>query len=434
MKIKTYKIKIFIYSCIYLIIISYLYKIKNYSVKPKISIFLPIYNKELYLKNCVQNLQNQTFKNIEIIAVNDGSTDNSLKLLKRLSKKDQRIKIINNDRNHGLLYSRAMGVSNSTGEYLMNIDPDDTLVNNHDLNYLYNHLKIKKYDMIIFLIKRIAENKTDTQYFKYLDETQLNRTDYYITNKIIIKEIFMKAYNEFKEEIFDGHWNYYEDNIWNYLVRKYAKTIKILNKYIYSYKRNRDSLNIKKDNTVELKNRFYRLKTFKKMNYILDIKRILFSIKYNYNNYNAIKNNELKNYITHILLNYMNFFAKKPVIYNTMNLFLNKLSEKKLIIFYNSSNVNNNLHIFVMREFKKLIMKHKYIISINCINTKNIKDIKNFIFPKDVLIFLNDAVFDFEIKNLLKSHKKNQIIVFINKKKFPEYMETKNKKYIFFKI
>ena len=434
MKIKTYKIKIFIYSCIYLIIISYLYKIKNYSVKPKISIFLPIYNKELYLKNCVQNLQNQTFKNIEIIAVNDGSTDNSLKLLKRLSKKDQRIKIINNDRNHGLLYSRAMGVSNSTGEYLMNIDPDDTLVNNHDLNYLYNHLKIKKYDMIIFLIKRIAENKTDTQYFKYLDETQLNRTDYYITNKIIRKEIFMKAYNEFKEEIFDGHWNYYEDNIWNYLVRKYAKTIKILNKYIYSYKRNRDSLNIKKDNTVELKNRFYRLKTFKKMNYILDIKRILFSIKYNYNNYNAIKNNELKNYITHILLNYMNFFAKKPVIYNTMNLFLNKLSEKKLIIFYNSSNVNNNLHIFVMREFKKLIMKHKYIISINCINTKNIKDIKNFIFPKDVLIFLNDAVFDFEIKNLLKSHKKNQIIVFINKKKFPEYMETKNKKYIFFKI
>ena len=95
--------------------------------KPKVSVFLPIYNKELYLNRSINSIQNQNLKEIEIVAVNDGSTDYSLKILKQLSKNDKRMKIINNDRNHGLLYSRAMGIINSSGEYLMNLDPDDKL-------------------------------------------------------------------------------------------------------------------------------------------------------------------------------------------------------------------------------------------------------------------------------------------------------------------
>ena len=190
-----------------------LYQNYRYQIKPKISIFLPIYNKELYLKEGIKSLQKQTFKNIEIIAVNDGSTDNSLKILKKLSKKDKRIKIINNDRNHGLLYSRAMGISNSSGEYLMNLDPDDKLVSKYDLHSLNIIAKKKKYDTIIFLIKRIPVNKSDTEFFKYLDENQLKLEDYYITNKLVKKETFIKAFQEFKDEIFDKHWNYHEDII-----------------------------------------------------------------------------------------------------------------------------------------------------------------------------------------------------------------------------
>ena len=60
-----------------------------------------------------------------------------------------------------------MGILNSTGEYLMNLDPDDKLVSKYDLNSLYKISKTNKYDIIIFLIKRIAVNKSDTQYFKY---------------------------------------------------------------------------------------------------------------------------------------------------------------------------------------------------------------------------------------------------------------------------
>lgn len=103
---------------------------------PKISIFLPIYNKGKFLSTSIGSLLTQTLRNIEIVAVNDGSTDESLNELKKLSKIDRRIKIINNDRNHGPLYSRAMGIINSSGEYMMNLDADDKLINDNDLKLI----------------------------------------------------------------------------------------------------------------------------------------------------------------------------------------------------------------------------------------------------------------------------------------------------------
>ena len=103
--------------------------------KPKISVFLPIYNQENYIKRCISSIQNQNLKSIEIIAINDYSNDETLNILKDYAKDDNRIKIVNNDKNHGLLYSRAMGILNSSGEYIMNIDPDDELKGNDSLAF-----------------------------------------------------------------------------------------------------------------------------------------------------------------------------------------------------------------------------------------------------------------------------------------------------------
>ena len=111
---------------------------------------MPIYNKENYLDSCIQSLQKQTIKNIEIIAVNDYSSDGTLNKLINLAKKDSRIKIVNNDKNRGLLYSRAIGILNSSGDYLMNIDPDDELASDDSLEYLYNIVKKKDFDIISF--------------------------------------------------------------------------------------------------------------------------------------------------------------------------------------------------------------------------------------------------------------------------------------------
>ena len=189
----------------------------------KVSVFLPIFNKDKFLIRSISSIQSQSLKNIEIVAVNDCSTDKTLKILKKLSKKDCRIKIINNDRNHGLLYSRAMGIKNSRGQYLMNLDPDDRLYANNNLLILYNKAKILNLDYIIFLIKIKPINKTEIEISKIKDKLQLQMEDFLITNKFIKKEILLRAFQYFSNEIYGCKWNYHEDNIWNLLTRKYGK-------------------------------------------------------------------------------------------------------------------------------------------------------------------------------------------------------------------
>ena len=230
---------------------------------PKISVFLPIYNKELYLNRSINSIQKQTLKEIEIVAVNDGSTDYSFKILKKLAKNDNRIKIINNDRNHGLLYSRAMGIINSTGEYLMNLDPDDKLQGKNNLAILYHYSKKYNLDFLRFLHKRLPKSLLDINFCKSTDERQLKIADGWITNKLIKKQVFMKAYNNFKSKIYLYKWNYREDNIWSKLIYRYTKTNMTLKKPIYLITRNNESLMATiKSNKIEIRNRLYRLEAY----------------------------------------------------------------------------------------------------------------------------------------------------------------------------
>ena len=90
----------------------------------KFSVVLPVYNVADYLRECLDSLINQTYSNLEIICVNDGSTDNSLAILQEYAAKDSRIKVF--DRvNSGSGISRTFGISQSSGDYLSFIDPDD---------------------------------------------------------------------------------------------------------------------------------------------------------------------------------------------------------------------------------------------------------------------------------------------------------------------
>ena len=110
----------------------------------KVSIIVPVYNVELYLEKCVESLICQTYPNIEIILINDGSTDSSSKICDKLSKNNSKIKVIHK-KNEGVSSARNLGLNVCTGEYITFVDSDDYINNNY----------------IETLLKSIIENNTD---------------------------------------------------------------------------------------------------------------------------------------------------------------------------------------------------------------------------------------------------------------------------------
>ncbi len=120
-----------------------------------ISIIVPVYNVEKYLKRCLDSLINQTYKNIEIILVNDGSKDNSLKILKEYQKKDDRIIIIDKI-NEGVSVARNTGIKAASGKYIGFVDPDDWIENNMYENMLNT---IEKYDCNIAFCNYSKDSK-----------------------------------------------------------------------------------------------------------------------------------------------------------------------------------------------------------------------------------------------------------------------------------
>jgi len=106
-------------------------------IEPEISIILPVYNGELYLSKSIESILNQTFDNFEFIIINDGSTDNSLKIIKHYANLDSRIILISRD-NKGLIYTLNEGIEKSKSEYIVRMDQDDvSLKNRLELQYRF---------------------------------------------------------------------------------------------------------------------------------------------------------------------------------------------------------------------------------------------------------------------------------------------------------
>ena len=93
----------------------------------KFSFILCVFNGEKTINNCINSILNQTYSDFELIIINDGSLDNTLNIINLI--KDNRIKLVN-QKNHGLSYSRNVGIKNSKGKYILFVDSDDTISNN----------------------------------------------------------------------------------------------------------------------------------------------------------------------------------------------------------------------------------------------------------------------------------------------------------------
>lgn len=117
---------------------------------PKISVIIPVYNCNLSIQLSISSIQNQIFKDFEIILVNDFSSDNSLEIIRKLQKKDKRIKIINNKKNKGTLFSRCIGVLKSKGKYIIPLDNDDLFMEENLFEKIYDKAEKNNYDIIEF--------------------------------------------------------------------------------------------------------------------------------------------------------------------------------------------------------------------------------------------------------------------------------------------
>lgn len=164
----------------------------------KVSIITPIFNGEKYIERCINSLINQTYKNIEIIIVNDGSIDNTKEILNKYKDFDSRIKIVN-QKNYGQLIARKNGINVSSGDYLMFVDIDDWI----------------EPDTIEKLISYIYQYNADVIKYNYIMEpSKKNCKVFESTENIVINE-------ENKNIIYDLLIDTYKfNNLWNQIVKK----------------------------------------------------------------------------------------------------------------------------------------------------------------------------------------------------------------------
>lgn len=219
-------------------------------VKMKVSIIIPAYNAEKYIKKCLESVVNQTYKNIEVIVINDGSTDNTLEIIKKY--KD--IVLIDQE-NAGVSASRNSGIKKSTGDYIMFVDSDDYI----DLDMVEKMINISnngKTDII--RCGYIREYKDKSVPFKMVDKS------IYVDDKNVVYNKFVKDYTlsspccqlikkELIKKTFDESISMGEDYLFNLDIYTNASTFMFTNETYYHYLYNEESstTSLKKDKIVK---------------------------------------------------------------------------------------------------------------------------------------------------------------------------------------
>lgn len=176
-----------------------------------ISVIVPVYNAEKYVSACLDSLINQTKKEIEIIAVNDGSKDSSLDILKEYAEKyPDLIKVISQE-NHGLSVTRNVGIKNALGKYVAFVDSDDEIYPEL-LERLWNKIEEFPFDVVAFDVDLIYPDKTITVKSGITEnKKELKKEDkstYFI-------DMYCMACNKiYKKEIFDDENMLFVPNTW----------------------------------------------------------------------------------------------------------------------------------------------------------------------------------------------------------------------------
>lgn len=174
----------------------------------KLSIVIPVYNVEEFLVNNIESLLHQTYMNLELIYVDDGSTDNSAAILDEYAAKDHRILIIHNS-NHGVSYTRNCGINHATGDYITFVDGDDYVDSNY-AEYLIGLIQHDDADIAISLNHHINDSKDQE---RNLFIKRYKSSD--IIDSIYLNKIYMAVWNKIYSLDYINRLNIrFDESIW----------------------------------------------------------------------------------------------------------------------------------------------------------------------------------------------------------------------------
>ena len=240
------------------------YQTSFFDQKPRVSVVIPTYNCKKYILRAIKSIQYQNISNIEIILVDDHSTDNTINLIKKIQERDNRIKILQNEKNKGILYSRSIGVLASNGKYLFTLDNDDIFLNNDIFDICISIAEKGNFDLVEFKAisniirnENLLNNKIKDSKFSHFEpiilfQPELGRfpiptgekigsygfQDIFLWGKCIKTNIYKEALNKLGESRYSRFMIRYEDILTNYMIFNIAHSFIFIKKYgIYHVER-----------------------------------------------------------------------------------------------------------------------------------------------------------------------------------------------------
>lgn len=211
----------------------------------KVSIIVPVYQDEKSIIRCMHSLVNQTWGNIELIVIDDGSTDNSLKKLKEFSENRNNIILIH-QRNMGVSSARNKGLKFASGEYITFVDADDFIEKNY-IQILVETIQQQKTDLVIDPIllssKHSFESKSENLRVCNYEMRGLGKAFPYLYSKYIFHNVCGKLYKAYfaKKVLFKKNIKIGEDLLYNLDYLKLIRNMTLINENGYSYIENKNS-------------------------------------------------------------------------------------------------------------------------------------------------------------------------------------------------
>ena len=203
----------------------------------KVSIIIPVYNTEKYLRKCLDSVCNQTLQDIEIICVNDCSTDDSLEILKEYASNDNRIKIINFTENKGVAVARNTAIEQAKGEYIGFVDSDDYV----DLDFyekLYERALKNKADIVVGNYYMYFDNQNTICGKDFLAQIQKNKVWF---NGLFVLAIYSKKLVQANHIKFTENFRYGEDRIFPILAVYHSSEVETMQDIFYHIQKRNDS-------------------------------------------------------------------------------------------------------------------------------------------------------------------------------------------------